>query len=228
VCTNEKHRFGGFSTDPDDKVTTHQKGFREYLLCEVWEGRLNVWETYAREVLFGGCELEMSAAPDNPLVAATARGVDYVKFKLFSMSLLWRAGVSSLDMFELVDLGPHAERLRKLILDKQPGAHWQYGFGVIVAPDPESDVESPFSKVIDNPESLRFKSHRTYRFMLGNMFWLFPVSGQMQSLERDSFYFSLFEDGRLTFYNGGQIATEYLHGFAADLRDADRARSGRT
>ncbi len=29
---DEKHRFGGFSTDPDDKVTTHQKGFREYLL----------------------------------------------------------------------------------------------------------------------------------------------------------------------------------------------------
>ena len=225
---DEKHRFCGFSTDPAESVNTHQKGFREHLLCGVCEGRLNVWETYARKVLFGGCELEMSAVPDDPKVAATARGVDYAKFKLFSMSLLCRAGVSSLEMFELVDLGPHAEQLRLLILDEQPGAHWQYGCGVLVAPDPDSDVESPFSKVIDNPEPFRVKSHRTYRFMMGNMFWLFPVSSQMQDMEQEGFYFSLFEDGRLTFYNGGQPTIAYLQKLAADSRRADRAREART
>ena len=43
---------------------------------------------------------------------------DYNKFKLFVLSLVWRASVSRQDIFENVSLGPYEEELRKVILNE--------------------------------------------------------------------------------------------------------------
>lgn len=63
-----------------------------------------------------------------------------------------------------------------------------------------------------------------YRFMLGQMFWLFPVSSLMHELEVNGFYFSVLESGDLVFFNGGTKAREYLEKFAYDLMVANEAR----
>lgn len=211
---DEKHRLFVYSTEPGNQVGgPHQKGLRETLLCDKCEGRLSQWEKYVREVFFGGTELECSS---DPQLGATARGVDYAKFKLFCMSLLWRSAISSLSYFAEVDLGPHTETLRERLLVEDPGPCWQYGCGILFPPDPEA--QKIFAGAIGPPEALRFKSHRLYRFMLGMTFWLFPVSGEMQRLEPDGFYFSVFEDGQLRLYNGGVPVMRYLYRLAEDVR----------
>jgi hypothetical protein len=43
-------------------------------------------------------------------------GLNYEQFKLFQLSVLWRAGVSSHQFFDKVKLGQHAEELRLLSL----------------------------------------------------------------------------------------------------------------
>jgi len=40
---------------------------------------------------------------DNKIII---EGIDYAPFKLFLMSVLWRASVSTLEFFKLVSLGP--------------------------------------------------------------------------------------------------------------------------
>lgn len=218
---DEKHRFYAYSTVPEEPVAgPHQKGFREHLLCDECEGRRNPWETYARTVIFGGVPLDCATDPQGN---ALAEGVDYAKFKLFSMSLLWRAGVSSLEGFNEVNLGVHEERLRKRILDAHPGRHWEYGFSILFPPDAEA--EEILSRTMFQPERLRFKSHRFYRISLGMTFWLFPVSNQMSRLESDGWRSSLFENGRFVFYNGGAPLVAYTYRLATEIGRADAARS---
>ena len=211
---DEKHRFCAFSTDLNVRVDTHQKGLREKLLCDTCEGRLSMWESYAKKVLFGGVALDFEM---DEQLGAIAHGVDYEKFKLFAMSLLWRASVSTLKTFENVNLGPHENKLRKLLLEEKAEERWCYGCGLVFAPGTGDNGEQPFSMTIGSPDSLRFKTHSMYRFMLGQMFWLFPVSSLMRRLEADGFYFSVLEKGDLVFFNGGAKARGHLKKFAYDL-----------
>ena len=91
---DEKHRFhmlaaqGAFDT-------VEQKGLREKLLCLQCERRMNKYETYVSRV-FNGTE---------PIKVETHGRLTYLSelkydlFKLFGMSILWRAGVSQLPFF---------------------------------------------------------------------------------------------------------------------------------
>lgn len=85
-----------------------QKGLRERLVCEEREGRFNHWKTYASELLHGrrkGAGILSTRTPHSP--------IDYAILKLFVMSVVWRASVSSRDFYRLVELGhAHEERLR--------------------------------------------------------------------------------------------------------------------
>lgn len=60
--------------------------------------------------------------PSRPQVEA----VDYAALKLFLLSLLWRMGVSSLHFFREVELGSHEERIRKMLLNDNPGEPSEY------------------------------------------------------------------------------------------------------
>ncbi len=60
---------------------------------------------------------------------------DYATFKLFHLSVLFRASVSSLSTFQEVNLGAlHEERIRQMLLNEDPGKDWEYpilGFAVL-------------------------------------------------------------------------------------------------
>src|SRR3546814_7896147 len=61
----------------------------------------------------------MDGQRNGSIVSVT--GIDYAQFKLFLLSLLWRAGVAKGRYFERVTLGPHEERLRAMLHDGDPG-----------------------------------------------------------------------------------------------------------
>jgi hypothetical protein len=49
-------------------------------------------------------------------------GLDYAMFKLFHLSVLWRAGVSTREEFRNVKLGSHEDVIRQMLLRDDPGA----------------------------------------------------------------------------------------------------------
>jgi hypothetical protein len=113
---DEKHRFHSISLPHDGRARYKQKGVYEKLLCFACEQKLSVHETYAKRLFFSGLSLTAKRNADS----VEFQGVDYAQLKLFQLSILWRASVSKLDFFENIQLGPHQERIRSILVSGSP------------------------------------------------------------------------------------------------------------
>ncbi|NOX36713.1 MAG: hypothetical protein GXO78_04170 [Calditrichaeota bacterium] len=165
---DEKHRFNVIPLSEGQKLHFKQKGLREKLLCEDCEVQLSVYEKYVRSVFYGGTGIYITNG--NPL---KIEGIDYKKFKLFQLSLLYRAAVSSLDFFQNVALGPHLIKIRNMLLNENPGNKLDYPCFMVM-------ILMEGNKILDGliypPQMMRVDAHRVYRFILGGCFWIYFVS----------------------------------------------------
>lgn len=110
-------RFKVISADPSVEEYFEQKGIRERLLCKACERKLAQWEKYVKETFVDGNGVTSTPMGDG----FRLRGIEYKRFKLFLLSLLWRMSVSSLEFFKLVDLGTEVEEvLRTALLNEDP------------------------------------------------------------------------------------------------------------
>jgi hypothetical protein len=163
-----KHRLHVLSSLPEQRDALAQSGLWERLLCDECEGKLSRWEAYASQVLKGGAELRYERV--GGIVHVT--GIDFAQFRLFQLSILWRAHASSLAFFKKVDLGVHGEKIRLLLNASDPGRYCRYGvlmFGL-------NFNGSAFSPVIQ-PAVSRLEGHRAFRFTFGGFQWVYLVSG---------------------------------------------------
>jgi hypothetical protein len=101
-------------------------------------------------------------------------GVDYIKLKLFLLSLIWRMGVSNLEFFHEVELGPHQERLRQMLLQDNPGepAHYACQMWLITA---DGKV---LKECQSHPRRFRFQGLTFYRLFTTGFRLEFCVSNQ--------------------------------------------------
>jgi hypothetical protein len=156
-----------------------QKGIRERLLCGCCEGYLSKFETYAADVLRSLPSTENKRPGD--IVRVT--GIDYAKFKVFQLSILWRCSIASKKYFKDVQLGHHEETVRNMIKTADPGKAWQYGC-VIAAFRSEGSLKS----MVKFPGRLRVDGHYGYHLVLWGLAWIFVVSSHAQQLkEKGSF-----------------------------------------
>lgn len=146
-----------------------QKGYREKLLCKPCEERINKFEKYVYDLWFKKKILPKTIY--SPYIAV--KGIDYQKFKLFHLSVLWRASVSSLPQFSLVGLGPHEEKIRDLILNETSGDENRYGFfGFVLVDNNNNLVDGP----IMQPISSKIEAHRVFIFIFGGCQWFYFTS----------------------------------------------------
>jgi hypothetical protein len=154
-----------------------RKGFRETLLCNECEQFLN--KTYEQFFHRLWCK-------DGGLLPAVLSQEwyefdikDYAKFKLFHLSVLFRASVSSLPVFAQVRLGPHRETIRRMILDETPGREVDYPiYCMALFKNGRRKVE-PF---VATPYHLKINSHRSYCFGFGHCLWRYSVSNHTTEL----------------------------------------------
>lgn len=213
---DEKHRLQVLSIIPDQGNWHEQKGLRERLLCDACEQKLSVWERYASLVFKGGVSL--SVRQDGNIVHIS--GLDYRQFKLFQLSVLWRAGVSSLQFFENVQLGKHAEALRQFLLAGDPGSPERYGcfmFGL----KHEAGV---FTGLIMQPGKVRLSGHIAYRFVFGGFLWAMLVSSHDLGAPLNQCTLSAAGNTAILLRNATDM--ENLVSFSAELDQMGRAPSG--
>jgi hypothetical protein len=170
---DEKHRFYQLSTSEYQQSKLLQKGLYELLLCRGCEQKFSVFELYASRVLNGGIELTYIQTEG----FIKMKGLDYKLFKLFALSILWRASISSLDMFKNVKLGRHEEKLREMLINEDPGAECDYPF--VLSPIIYDAVEQAY--FIIKPEKVRIEGQNTYRFVFCGIVWCFLVCGHQAS-----------------------------------------------
>jgi hypothetical protein len=206
---DDKHRFIGLKDVPEPGANEAllQKGIREYLLCVDCEQHLSKFETYASQVLRNFPDT--SREPPSSVVRVT--GIDYVRFKLFQLSLLWRAGVSNQASFQGIYLGPHEQRLRQMICNEDPGEPLDYGCVLIRTMGPET-----LDHFIMPPSHFRFLGHHGYQMLFAGMIWTFVVSSHSNQIhEKGSF---LARNGTLPIHIGAETGSEFIAGLGRELR----------
>jgi len=176
---DSKHRLHRIVADPKERNTYLQKGVREKLLCLDCEVKLSKNEKYVSEIFNGQNKLLLNNVDGLVVV----KGVDYSKFKLFALSVLWRAGVSGDSLFRDVSLGTHEKQLRRMIFESQPGIKKEYPFFLTLI----LHENQLLSGLIVEPERLKVHGHNAYRFVFSGIVWLFIVSSHdIPSLLQDA------------------------------------------
>lgn len=205
---DEKHRFFQLSLDENEQNKYLQKGLREYLLCEDCEQHLNEFEKYANRIMF--YEPPKKVRQNSRI--AIIEGIDYDKMKLFQLSILWRASISKLEPFKEVNLGPHQEILREMILNNNPGSYTDYGCLQTAVFMEENKLAKGLLMGVD---LIKIDGYRVYRFVFGGIIWLFYVSSHNEKFKhKDKF---LLEDGTLTISKHPFDDIKFLMDFGRNL-----------
>lgn len=183
----DEHYFFELSTDERIKNKIVQKGLREKLMCSRCENHLNKHEKYVAEVFQGTSRLQMARVSEKRILLT----VDYAKFKLFALSLLWRASVSSLDFFSAIDLGEE-DPIRIMLLTENPGEPEKYGSFLIV---PLFAERIPIVDMMVSPDCSIIEGGKVYSFAMGGCLWV--VNGSKHAVPQRYQHFFLQRDGQL-------------------------------
>jgi len=99
------------------------------ILCEQCERLFGPYDKHAYEAI-----TEMLNSKEiyrdelgNPC-AYIAKKANYSRFKLFILSVLWRASVSSIEFYEGIKLGIHEDRIQEMLTNSNPGTKHDYPF----------------------------------------------------------------------------------------------------
>ncbi len=187
---NSKHQMRGIDGRGANGGAFLQKGLREHLFCESCERHFN--DHFEKPFLAQWIEASPLPDPWTPPDIHWIK-VDYVSFKLFHLSVLFRAGVSSLPTFGEVSLGPHEEKLRALLLNRNAGESWQYpvlGYAVV------HDKTNRLVQMVSKARQKKSGGRRCYGMMYGGVqWWVCVASDRNTEFEQ----FALRPDGLMPF-----------------------------
>lgn len=168
-----------------------QKGIREPLFCESCEQYFN---EYCEKPFL---EQWVRAKPlPNPWDTDDVHWVTvrYDTFKLFHLSVLFRAGVSTLPTYSEVSLGPHQEILRQMLLSRDPGEDWQYpifAYAVI------HHQTKRLITMVSQAQRSSFGGQRCYGIMYAGVEWWICVSSHRNAELQTA---GLQSNGRMPFH----------------------------
>ena len=95
---------------------------------------------------------------------------DYLNFKLFALSVLWRASISKNHLFRDVDIGTNEEIIRNMILNIIPGKFDLYP--ILMVAITSCNKQTAFD-LVTNPDLINVYGRWAYRFVFGGFVWLF-------------------------------------------------------
>lgn len=185
---------------------------KDILCAECDNDVIGAFESYASKALFGKGNPGKDKVPtithenNDGLVSLIFNNLDYTKTKLFLLSILWRAHISSNSFFEEIDLGTYAERIRQMIYHNNAGLDDELETCLLAfSPDCPMPVESVIA-----PRQMKKN---------GNCFYSFFINGIM-------YCYNLSQYNKQTIFDSGAITSSHtmnigiLHGeIAEDIFD---------
>lgn len=209
---DSEHKYLVVSSSPTIPIRKRPKGIYERLLCAECDNIIiGTYEDYVAKVLFGDGSKEIEI--ETKRIGFFVNDLDYNKFKLFQLSLLWRASIT--DRLELprINLGPHADSIRKMLYEGSPGKLYEYGCAMFFLPNqPEEMVGFIYSP---EPVPSKVQGHRWYRAIFAGLFWTWIVSSHMNTYHSPEIFIS--EEGVLPVINSGIKGWRFIQRLASDL-----------
>ena len=168
----------------EEKIGTAQDGWKQFLLCHECEQFLNREYEKPFETYWYDTPAIASDLSEGDIIRLS--NIDYTRFKLFFLSVLWRMSISTLEELKNISLGPYAERFRKMILEKNAGPDTAFAFTGLVVLGPDGNI---FDEIAMTPSRERHYPDRTtiIFMMLGGCEWLFVVNDSMPSQMKNNF-----------------------------------------
>ena len=131
------------------------------ILCKECEGLFQNPDDYAAKILIHGKANLEPIYSKGQEVGHLLKDYDYKLLKLFFISVLWRAHVSTEVFYRKVSLGPYAGQALRMIKSEDPGDPTE--FSVMLARFRDHYA----SKVILDPHPERWWGVKAYRFYMG-------------------------------------------------------------
>jgi hypothetical protein len=202
VYEKGKQFYFAISNDASTPIKRRRQGVYERLLCADCEKLLGIYENYAAKVLYDDPPWAIRDRPGSVI----SLQVDYARFKLFQLSLIWRAGISSSPEVPTKLFGRHPEKLRNMLLRGDPGRQYEYACIMSFLPE----AYHLMRRAIIPPELFDKRIHgfMCYRAMFAGLVWAYFMCGHMRDLPiaREA----LSESGELRLFHGGDEGLEFI------------------
>lgn len=212
---DQLHRFRVITVDVSTPEAFKQKGIYEKLLCDACEQKFSRWEKYAKEAFADGIGIKI--VRDGNLFHLSH--LDYVKFRLFLLSLLWRMAVSALEIFSEVNLGEKHERiLRAALRHEDPLQPLEYPCLICAV-----KIDGKFQRDwILPPVHARSEGRHCYCVVINGILFCFYVSSH--SMPQKFIGACINKQNEMSIYFGEVRKIPFLAEYVSNLGDALRKR----
>ena len=149
------------------------------ILCAKCDNqRIGSLETYGSKILKGGAfskeeQPTFQVRNNENVTIFDIQKVDYVKFKLFLLSILWRGHISKHEFFESIDLGPYAEKIRLMLMAGNPGKDDELETGLI-----NYDSKLLSAKSLIAARKFKMANNSCYLIHIKSLSIIFKISNQ--------------------------------------------------
>ena len=206
---NDKNQLLGINGVGNIGRRLLQDGPAEPLLCDACEQHIN--DHFEKPFLQSWGDFSPLPNPWN-VPEPHWITVDYASFKLFHLSVLFRAGSCSLPTFLEINLGKHLEKIRQMLLHQDPGEFWEYPISGLV---PVHHKTGNIVPIVSKGQQGRMEDLNCYAMLYGGVQWWTVVSSHRNYLvERES----LRADGRIPFYSIPWQELDVMQSASAALR----------
>ena len=144
------------------------------ILCSECDNvRIGQLEDYAAKVFNEGLGIEFANFhyTDVKMTVTHVKKIDYKKFKLFLLSMLWRASVTTRESFRIVSLRHYEETIRQMLYKGDPKERYDFPCIMIAI---RADVPWA-SQLIVPPTRIKQYFRTVYRFLMNGILYLFYI-----------------------------------------------------
>lgn len=149
------------------------------ILCKKCDNEvIGKHESYASKILKGGKFSDRlkykitNFSQDKGAGKLSIENLDYKKFKLFLLSMLWKGHISKNEFFKDVDLGSkYSEEIRKMLLNEDPGKETDFETMIVM-------YKKDFlpAKMLIPPRKVRMENSICYLIHIQGVSFLYKVS----------------------------------------------------
>jgi hypothetical protein len=210
---DDKHRFINATLNDLNNIKYFQSGiYEKKILCKKCDNEIfGNLEKYASGVLYNSnsnfkISIEKHKSYDG-LDFLHIKNINYQKFKLFLLSILWRASISKDIFFKEVELGPYEETVRKLLINQNIFQEDVFRITMILF---NNNINEEIDKFISPPRKFKKDLKTIYFFYICKLFYFFEIS-KNSGLE-------IFDKGNLSMNNTINIPIIYNVTFKSFLK----------
>jgi hypothetical protein len=165
----------------NEKTHFIQTGFFDkYILCQKCDnGRIGKLEKYAAEFIYGdnhNSKIQMKKLKGIDGVRSIGvNNIDYRAFKLFILSILWRAHISKNPFFKKIDLGRDGDIIKDMLLNTDAKHEEDYRISILAV----KGANDHLVRVVPDPELSSIEGKRFATFFINGFAYFIAIDADV-------------------------------------------------